>query len=56
MATAISVIVREVMTKSLITVKKSDRVSEAIQLMTKNDVGSVIVTRLRRRPHTPVWG
>jgi CBS domain-containing protein len=44
MATAISVIVREVMTKSLITVKKSDKVSEAIQLMTKNDVGSVVVT------------
>jgi predicted transcriptional regulator len=48
MATAISVIVREVMTKSLITVKTSDKVSDAIKRMTENDVGSVIVTENRK--------
>jgi CBS domain-containing protein len=44
MKTVISVTVRDVMTKNLITVKTSDKLSDAIQRMTEGDIGSVIVT------------
>jgi len=44
MATAPTLMVRNVMTADIVTVKTTDTVSTAIELMTKNDIGSVIVT------------
>ncbi|MBW1714342.1 MAG: CBS domain-containing protein [Deltaproteobacteria bacterium] len=37
--------VRDVMTKNLTSVETADKVTEAIRVMTKNDVGSVVVTQ-----------
>lgn len=44
MATPTTLTVRNVMTADIATVKITDTVSTAIELMTKNDIGSVIVT------------
>jgi CBS domain-containing protein len=40
--------VRDIMTKDIVTVKTTDKVSEVIDVMTKHDIGSVIVTKDRK--------
>lgn len=44
MATPATLTVREIMTEDIVMVKTTDKVSAAIEVMTTNDIGSVIVT------------
>jgi CBS domain-containing protein len=45
MESATTLRVRDVMTADIITVKTTDKVSNAIEMMTAHDIGSVIVTQ-----------